>query len=99
MLASRPCVPRGGALALARVAVTRRVCGRRAIAILTRRAISTDCGRLARAHTIDRVVRYVCAVLGYAALTAVVMGLATFGASWLMGFGYFHDEVYRKLNE
>ena len=36
---------------------------------------------------------YLCIILGYAALNAVLIGIATFGSSFLMAIGYFDDEV------
>lgn len=36
---------------------------------------------------------YICIILGYAALNAVLIGIATFGSSFLMAVGYFNDEV------
>jgi MFS family permease len=36
---------------------------------------------------------YLCIILGYAALNAVLIGIATFGSSFLMAIGYFNDEV------
>lgn len=36
---------------------------------------------------------YICIILGYAALNAVLIGIATFGSSFLMAIGYFGDEV------
>lgn len=36
---------------------------------------------------------YVSIILGYAALNAVLIGIATFGSSFLMAVGFFNDEV------
>lgn len=36
---------------------------------------------------------YICIIFGYAALNAVLIGIATFGSSFLMAVGYFDDEV------